>query len=240
MNNLAGTSHSLRVLILSDDHLARAGLAALLDAEEAVDVVGSYEGGASLAEAVAIYQPDAILWDMGWDLADSLEQLLTQTQEGESDEEGGSDDELLSDDHLGKEAAALVPILALIAEPEQSRAIPRGSVQGLLMRNVSADQLTNGLSAVVAGLLIFSPEVAPQFVTDEATFVEELIEPLTPRELEILGLITEGLANKAIARQLNISDHTVKFHTTSLYGKLGVSSRTEAVVRATRLGLILL
>ena len=67
-----------------------------------------------------------------------------------------------------------------------------------------------------------------------------LVEPLTPRELEVLRLMAEGLPNKTIAARLEISEHTVKFHVNTILGKLGVASRTEAVVRATRLGLILL
>jgi DNA-binding NarL/FixJ family response regulator len=69
---------------------------------------------------------------------------------------------------------------------------------------------------------------------------DHLIEALTPRELEVLQLLAEGLPNKAIARQLNISDHTVKFHVNAIMSKLNAQSRTEAVVQATRLGLILL
>ena len=64
------------------------------------------------------------------------------------------------------------------------------------------------------------------------------MEDLTPREREVLRLLAEGLPNKAIARQLGISEHTVKFHVNAILGKLAVASRTEAVVRATRLGLI--
>ncbi|MBI1880571.1 MAG: response regulator transcription factor, partial [Chloroflexi bacterium] len=63
---------------------------------------------------------------------------------------------------------------------------------------------------------------------------------LTPRELEVLQLLAEGLPNKAIARRLDISDHTVKFHVNAILSKLSAQSRTDAVVRATRLGLILL
>jgi two-component system nitrate/nitrite response regulator NarL len=66
------------------------------------------------------------------------------------------------------------------------------------------------------------------------------VEELTPRELEVLRLMAEGLPNKTVALRLGISEHTVKFHVNAILGKLGVSSRTEAVVHATRLGLILL
>jgi DNA-binding NarL/FixJ family response regulator len=69
---------------------------------------------------------------------------------------------------------------------------------------------------------------------------EPLIEPLTGREIEVLQLISQGLANKQIALELNISEHTVKFHLSSLYAKLGVSSRTEAIRAGTQRGLIIL
>ncbi len=77
---------------------------------------------------------------------------------------------------------------------------------------------------------------APPFGGDEPALIEEL----TPRELEVLRLLAEGLPNKTIAQRLDISEHTVKFHVNALLGKLGVASRTEAVVRATRLGLVFL
>ena len=68
----------------------------------------------------------------------------------------------------------------------------------------------------------------------------ETLEELTPREIEVLRMMAEGFANKEIALRLSISDHTVKFHISSILGKLGVSSRTEAVTQGIRMGLILL
>ncbi|HZY06001.1 MAG TPA: response regulator transcription factor, partial [Anaeromyxobacteraceae bacterium] len=67
-----------------------------------------------------------------------------------------------------------------------------------------------------------------------------LDEPLTPRELEVLGLLAEGLPNKAIAARLGISEHTAKFHVNAILGKVGAESRSEAIVRAARLGLVVL
>jgi len=79
-------------------------------------------------------------------------------------------------------------------------------------------------------------ETAGTLVEDEG----DMVEPLTPRELDVLALVAEGLPNKAIARQLGISDQTVKFHIASITGKLGASNRTEAVRRAVRRGLVTL
>jgi len=197
----------LRVLVLSDDQLARAGLSALLGGQESLQVVASQASDEDLPVAIATHRPDAIVWDLGWDPTDSLENLLQYTEQNEINER---------DDIRDSAAGAIVPILALLAEPEQSRAIPSGSVQGLMVRDVAADPLTSGLRAMVAGLLVFSPEFEGYLLPEESSFSHELVEPLTPRELEVLQLIAEGLANKAIARQLNISDHTVKFHITSL------------------------
>ncbi|MGH2536960.1 MAG: response regulator transcription factor, partial [Candidatus Promineifilaceae bacterium] len=83
--------------------------------------------------------------------------------------------------------------------------------------------------------------VEPEFLgalRPAAPLEEPPLEPLTPRELEVLGLLAEGLTNKAIALRLGISEHTVKFHLNAILSKLGAQSRTAAVVRATRLGLI--
>jgi DNA-binding CsgD family transcriptional regulator len=75
-------------------------------------------------------------------------------------------------------------------------------------------------------------------VTDGRKEIRALVEPLTPREHEVLALVADGLRNREIARALEISEHTVKFHLASVFGKLGVSSRTEAIRRGLQLGLI--
>jgi DNA-binding NarL/FixJ family response regulator len=75
-------------------------------------------------------------------------------------------------------------------------------------------------------------------VNESADASPELVEPLTPREQEVLSLVADGLRNRAIAERLGISEHTVKFHLAAVFGKLGATSRTDAVRRAFRLGLI--
>jgi DNA-binding NarL/FixJ family response regulator len=89
-------------------------------------------------------------------------------------------------------------------------------------------------SAPIADAILLPAATAAPAVRDDLTAVE----PLTPRELEVLELVTEGLPNKAIADRLGISDQTVKFHLASILGKLGASNRTDAVRRAVRLGIV--
>lgn len=103
-------------------------------------------------------------------------------------------------------------------------------VSGSLPRNASVDQIDAALRAVAVGLIVRSP------VAKETGFIplDESDSPvlLTPRELDVLGAIMDGLTNKLIARQLDISLHTVKFHVESVFRKLGVRTRAEAVAKA--------
>jgi DNA-binding NarL/FixJ family response regulator len=101
------------------------------------------------------------------------------------------------------------------------------------------------LNALGQGLVVLTPAVAASLRADSALIDADrqpnpLIDALTPRELEVINLIAEGLPNKNIAGKLGISEHTVKFHVNAILTKLGAQSRTEAVVRATRMGLIAL
>ena len=98
------------------------------------------------------------------------------------------------------------------------------------------DSLADAQDSAVTADAILLPVARPLPASDDLT----AIEPLTPREIEVLELVTEGLPNKAIAVRLGISDQTVKFHLASIMGKLGASNRTEAVRRAVRSGLVTL
>jgi two-component system nitrate/nitrite response regulator NarL len=127
---------------------------------------------------------------------------------------------------LPKEAEA--PVVAL------ATGLPAGAPAGVLAPDASAEQLDAALRAVFAGLLVRStttPEVRGFAAADDMPL-------LTPREREILGLIGEGLSNKAMARRLGISVHTVKFHLEALFTKLDATSRAEAVAKGLRGGVI--
>jgi DNA-binding NarL/FixJ family response regulator len=109
-----------------------------------------------------------------------------------------------------------------------------------LARDADSDQLDLAVRSAEAGLVLLDLPLAVSSLSAPSTVGVVASEPLTPRELQVLQLVAQGLPNKGIARRLGISENTAKFHVASLCGKLGASSRTEAVTLAARRGLILL
>jgi two-component system, NarL family, nitrate/nitrite response regulator NarL len=131
------------------------------------------------------------------------------------------------------------PVLHLVRDAsDAAQAIARGA-RGVMMRTATPRRLHTALHGVAEGLVIIDEELAER-VMPHARARVELIEPLTPRELQVAQLLAAGLTNKEIAHRLGVTDHTVKFHLNGILRKLGVSTRTEAVVQAARLGLLIL
>jgi DNA-binding NarL/FixJ family response regulator len=139
-----------------------------------------------------------------------------------------------------------VVLLAELPDPQTTARALRLGARAVLPADLARSQLLAALEAVSRGFVVAMPvEVetviaAFRTATSQTNEVEELLEPLTPREHEVLRMLALGLANKEIAARLNISEHTVKFHVAAILGKLGASSRTEAVALSIRHGLILL
>jgi DNA-binding NarL/FixJ family response regulator len=150
---------------------------------------------------------------------------------------------LVADEELLEEAALATDgtqALLLLSEEDGSaaklRALPlRG--WGVVLPDAPLEELEAAIAAVDQGLVVLPKPLAGQLLQESAV-VEESPEPLSVREREVLALLGRGLSNKLIARELHISEHTVKFHVSSLYAKLGVSNRTEAVSQGARRGLI--
>jgi DNA-binding NarL/FixJ family response regulator len=130
----------------------------------------------------------------------------------------------------------LLPILVLCSEPDPgiSNRILHSRAGGMILQtDISSEPIVQAIKSVAAGLLVFDSALMPQRSDDDP-----LAEALTPREGEVLRLLAEGSSNREIAVRLNISEHTIKFHIRSILGKLGAASRTEAVARGLRSGLI--
>ena len=114
----------------------------------------------------------------------------------------------------------------------------RSGIRAVLSRHSSASQIVAAVEAAAAGFVVLQPGDLDGLLVNPQP--ASLAEPLTPREVEVLGMLAEGQSNKSIAHRLGISEHTVKFHVTSIMGKLDAGSRTEAVTRGIRQGLIML
>jgi two-component system nitrate/nitrite response regulator NarL len=134
-----------------------------------------------------------------------------------------------------------VPVVALLPDESNAANAWAAGARGLLLRDAPAENLAAAVVAAAQGLAVIEPAFAAALLpAARDRLPTQPFEDLTPRELQVLQRMAEGQSNKAIARALGISEHTVKFHVNAILGKLSAESRTEAVVRATRLGLILL
>ena len=137
-------------------------------------------------------------------------------------------------------ALADLPIpVVLLLDPSNSAllsSVLRAGIRGVLSWDATPQEIESALMAVNGGLVV----AAPEFLAGLHPTAEELAEPLSERELEVLDLLAEGLSNKLIAHRLSISEHTVKTHVAAIFAKLGASSRTEAVSQAIRRGLVML
>lgn len=204
----------MRVFIVAPAPMERAGLRSML-AEVEGDGVRVIGEAASLAVAGA-------------------EPALTE-----------ADVVLLADTDLLEEAAQTVPesggwALLLISDEEREvsrlRSFELGR-WGVVSPDASPEEIVAAISAVSQGLITLPKPLAERMIPEEIA-VEDLPEPLTPREQEVLTLLSQGLSNRQISGRLYISEHTVKFHISALYSKLAVSTRAEAVSRGARYGLI--
>jgi two-component system, NarL family, response regulator YdfI len=213
----------IRVFIVASSPLARSGLQQLLASPE-IEIVGSsvdLESAAGLLSEPEA-EPDVIVVDA------SREASVTVASLSPASSDVGAD----------------IPIVVLeTADNGAGSDLLRQGVRSVLPAGVSPAELIAALRAVTSGLIVLHPSTIaaiPHAAVNTARATEEWIEPLTKREKEVLQMLAAGLGNKEIAAKLNISDHTAKFHVGSILGKLGVSTRAEAVAMSIRRGLVLL
>ena len=212
----------LRVLVASSLPLTAAGLEGMLRVYADLEVSVSSANATQLASAVRNLDPDVLVLDIDEYESDSGKSIALLTQFAET------------------------VTIVLAADPSTSwiRQALQAGVRGLLPYGVSGEELAAAARAVASGLVALSPEfserISPPPLHPDPDELQVPAESLTAREHEVLAMLAEGLLNKEIADRLRISEHTVKFHISSIMGKLGASSRTEAVTRGIRRGLVFL
>ena len=212
---------NLRVLIIDDHTLFREGLESLLSRRQ-IEVVASVGNGNDGIRLVDELQPDIILLDMRMPEINGLG-VLSQLQE----------------------KAVKIPIVVLTTSTDERDLVEslRSGAHGYLLKDMDPDSLVIALRDIVDGKTVVAPTLAPVLAKVVQGNFPELdegnspFEHLTPRETEILSLLAEGQSNKVIARNLGISDGTVKLHVKAILRKLNIHSRVEAAVLAVEHGL---
>jgi DNA-binding NarL/FixJ family response regulator len=221
-----------RVLIAAESPISQRGLQALLRGDSFIEIVGSVDPNAgNLAHEIEDLQPDVIVFERRNFDEDVLPPVFP------TEDANGPRIVLLTDQVTG----------------ELAREALRAGVRAVLPRDAKGEEILAAIAAAAAGLIALNAETFEGALTAPANGLRgspngvggsnptrALGTALSPREIEVLRMIAEGLGNKEIASRLKISEHTVKFHISSIFTKLDVSSRTEAVTLGVRLGIILL
>ncbi|MGO4598360.1 response regulator [Terrabacter sp. 2RAF25] len=219
------TARPVRVLVVDDQTLFREALTTLLDARDEVEVVGGASDGAEALEAVAALQPDVVLMDLrmpGLDGVSTTRRLRVEHPH--------------------------VRVLVLTTFDGDDEVFPalRAGAVGYLLKDATVARLVEGVQAAARGESVLQPSVAAKVLammsrlpdTPASPRPQPLVDPLSPRELEVLHELAEGLSNREIASRLYLSEGTVKNHVTNVLAKLGVRDRTQAALRARGLGLL--
>lgn len=209
-------------LIIADDHeLARAGLRSMLVGEKGFAIVGEASNGREALELCKAEQPDIALIDVRMPDMDGLEATRAIK-------------------HACPDTSVIV--VTMHENPDYLLAAVRGGAAGYLLKDTSRRDLLHTIRRVLKGESALSPDLTRRLMhhlaSDNPAAESRLPERLTPREMQVLELLTRGMTNREIARQLIISPGTVKVHVEHIIAKLGVSDRTQAAVRAVELGLL--
>ena len=215
----------IRVMVVDDHALFRRGMELVLAQEPGMSVVGEASDGAEAVEKARALTPDIVLMDVRMPRRSGLEACRTI--------------------HESVPSAKIIMLTISDEEADLYEAIKAGAT-GYLLKEISIEEVADAIRAVQGGQSLISPSMASKLLTEFATMARKDVEApppvptprLTDREMEVLTLVAKGMANKDIARQLFISENTVKNHVRNMLEKLQLHSRMEAVVYAVRVKML--
>ncbi|MCA9943017.1 MAG: response regulator transcription factor [Anaerolineales bacterium] len=216
---------TIRILLVDDQALFREGLHTLLSVHDDLQVVGEASNGQEAITAVQTLKPDVVLMDLRMPV---LNGVAATRQISESFPN------------------SRVIVLTTFDDDDYVFDGLRAGAVGYLLKDVPSAKLVEAIRAAARGESFLQPSVAAKVVAEfsrmsgkeTAVPQQDLIEPLSERELEILGVLATGASNREIAAALFITEGTVKNHITNILGKLGVRDRTQAALKAKEMGLI--
>ena len=208
-----------RVLIADDQTLFRTGLARLLDEDSRVEVVGQAADGAEAVALALKLKPDVILMDLKMPNVDGIEATRQL---------------------VAADPAVNVLILTTFEADNYVIQALKAGARGYVLKDSLASAIVSSIVAVMAGERVMASAVANRVLEmlTGTTTPKEFYDGLTVREIEILKLVANGMANKQIAFRLKISEKTVRNHVSNMYEKLGIYDRAQAVLYAVRKGLV--
>jgi len=210
----------LRILVVDDHEEFRHGLAAMLEAAAAFEVVGTASDGRTAIDLALALQPDVILMDLHMPQLNGVDATARIVQ---------------SSPHIG------VLVLTMLEDDESVWAAVRAGARGYLLKGARRAEIARAIEAVGAGEVIFGPGIAERVTTYfrsmAARPAADLFPQLTERERDILGRISQGHENAQIARDLSLSVKTVRNHASNIFAKLQVAHRAQAIVKAREAGL---
>jgi DNA-binding NarL/FixJ family response regulator len=214
----------IRVVLADDQALVRAGFRALLDAEPDIEVVGEAADGDEAVGLAESLRPDVVLMDIRMPGTDGLEATRRIAEDG-------------------RLAGVRVIIVTTFALDEYVFEAIRGGASGFLVKDTEPADLIRGVRAVARGDALLSPGITRRLIGEFATRSKEsqpagLLDELTDREREVMGLVAAGLSNDDIAERLFLSPATAKTHVSRAMGKLGARDRAQLVVIAYETGLV--
>jgi DNA-binding NarL/FixJ family response regulator len=220
----SGQSDAIRVVVADDHALFRRGLEMVLESESDIEVVAEANNGAEAVALATEHVPDLVLMDVRMPASQGVNGGIEATQ-------------------AIKDAVPNTKILMLTISDEEEDlydAIKAGA-SGYLLKEISIEEVADAIRSVHAGQSLISPSMASKLLTEFATMArkdeekQQMPAPrLTDREMEVLTLVAQGLNNRDIAKELFISENTVKNHVRNILEKLHLHSRMEAVVYAVR------
>jgi len=216
---------AIRILLVDDQALFREGLHTLLSVHDDLQVVGEASNGQEAIDAVAKLTPDVVLMDLRMPVLNGVAATKQITESAPN---------------------SRVIVLTTFDDDDYVFDGLRAGAVGYLLKDVPSAKLVEAIRAAARGGSFLQPSVAAKVVAEfsrmsgakTADPQEDLVEPLSDRELEILRVLATGASNREIANQLYITEGTVKNHVTNILGKLGVRDRTQAALKAKEMGLI--
>jgi DNA-binding NarL/FixJ family response regulator len=210
MQKLSAPSKKIRILLVDDHMVIRMGLTTAVSDAADMEVVADVENGQQAIEAFRKHRPDIVILDLRMQGLSGIETLRALREEYKS---------------------ARILVFSNYAKGEEIYQAMKAGASGFVMKEMPLERLLEAIRAVHEGEQYIPPEIAMRVG-------ERVLAQLSPRELDVLQMLGRGLSNKEIGAQLGVVEGTVKIHITNIFSKLGVSDRTQALIKAIKRGIV--